>query len=167
MLALAKFIQAFADDQSNVTQNTKFFFHRGEIIVGKGENARYQHCLLSHNVFKTYSSGVKLQRVKWRRSHYEKYLHYTQSFHFHESLSGNLLRYTDKDLIIFFQCLHCFFFYIICSLYMYINLFPFAALYIFPCVFIVVRIFCCTVNEIVICTFQSPFCLYCSLAPTK
>ena len=45
-------LKAFADDKLNVTQNVKVVFHRIENIVGKEENAGYQHFLLSQNVFK-------------------------------------------------------------------------------------------------------------------
>ena len=43
-LALSK-LKAFADDKLNVTQNIKVVFHRIENIVGKEENAGYQHLL--------------------------------------------------------------------------------------------------------------------------
>ena len=45
ILALTKF-KAFANDNIMVTQKLKFVFERVENIVGKGENARYQHFLL-------------------------------------------------------------------------------------------------------------------------
>ena len=45
ILGLPK-LKAFADDKFNVTQNIKVFFHRIENIVGKEENAGYQHFLL-------------------------------------------------------------------------------------------------------------------------
>ena len=35
-------LKAFADDKSDVNQDTKFVFHRVENIVGKEENAGYQ-----------------------------------------------------------------------------------------------------------------------------
>ena len=45
ILGLPK-LKAFADDKLNVTQNVKVVFHRVENIVGKEENAGYQHFLL-------------------------------------------------------------------------------------------------------------------------
>ena len=45
-------LKAFADDKINVNKNLKFVLERIENIVGKGENAGYQHFLLSHYVFK-------------------------------------------------------------------------------------------------------------------
>ena len=45
ILGLPK-LQAVAEDKSNVTQNIKVAFHRIENIVGKEENAGYQHFLL-------------------------------------------------------------------------------------------------------------------------
>ena len=50
ILALNIF-KAFADDKIIVTQKLKFVLGRVENIVGKGENAGYQHFLLSHYVF--------------------------------------------------------------------------------------------------------------------
>ena len=44
-VALSK-LRAFADDKINVTQKLKFILGREENIVGKGENAGYQHFLL-------------------------------------------------------------------------------------------------------------------------
>ena len=38
-------LKAFADDQINVTQELKFVLGREENIIGKGENAGYQHFL--------------------------------------------------------------------------------------------------------------------------
>ena len=38
--------KAFADDKINVTQKLKFVLERVENVVGKGENAGYQHFLL-------------------------------------------------------------------------------------------------------------------------
>ena len=46
-------LKVFADDKINVTQKLKLAFGRVENIVGKGENAGYQHFLLSYIVFKT------------------------------------------------------------------------------------------------------------------
>ena len=45
MLDLSKF-KAFADNNSNVAKMTKFFVKRVENILGKEENAAYQHFLL-------------------------------------------------------------------------------------------------------------------------
>ena len=39
-------LKAFADDKVVVTEKLKFVFGRVENIVGKGENAGYQHFLL-------------------------------------------------------------------------------------------------------------------------
>ena len=45
-------LKAFADDKLNVTQNIKVVFHRIENIVGKEENAGYQHFLLFPQCFR-------------------------------------------------------------------------------------------------------------------
>ena len=39
-------MKAFADGKLNMTKKRKFLFGRIENIVGKGENAGYQHFLL-------------------------------------------------------------------------------------------------------------------------
>ena len=39
-------LKAFADDKINVTEQLKFVMRRVENIMGKGENAGYQHFLL-------------------------------------------------------------------------------------------------------------------------
>ena len=59
ILGLSK-VKAFADDKRNVSQNIKAVFHRIENIVGKEENAGYQHFLIfPHNVFiKAFSSSA-------------------------------------------------------------------------------------------------------------
>ena len=44
-------LKAFANDKSNVNQNLKFVLGRVENIVGKKENAGYQHFLLLPSVF--------------------------------------------------------------------------------------------------------------------
>ena len=44
-------LKAFADDKLNVTRNVKVVFHRIENIVGKEENAGYQHFLLFPQCF--------------------------------------------------------------------------------------------------------------------
>ena len=46
-------MKTLADNKINVTENSKFVLGRVENIVGKGENAAYQHFLLFHNVFKS------------------------------------------------------------------------------------------------------------------
>ena len=48
-------LKAFADDKINVTQNLKFVLEREENIVGKGENAGYQHFLLFPQCFQKVS----------------------------------------------------------------------------------------------------------------
>ena len=46
-------LKAFAAEKINVTEKLKFLLERIKNIVGKGENAGYQHFLLfPHNVFK-------------------------------------------------------------------------------------------------------------------
>ena len=45
-------LKAFADDKINATENLKFVLGRVENIVGKGENAGYQHFLLFRQVFR-------------------------------------------------------------------------------------------------------------------
>ena len=44
-------LKAFADDNINVTKKLKFVVGRIENIVGKGENAGYQHFLLFPKCF--------------------------------------------------------------------------------------------------------------------
>ena len=52
--------KAFADDKVIVTQKLKLGLERVENIVGKGENAGYQHFLLSTMFSKAFlSRGVK------------------------------------------------------------------------------------------------------------
>ena len=51
-------LKAFAEDEINVTQKLKFVFGRVENIVGKGENAGYQHFLTM------FSKGFFLKVVK-------------------------------------------------------------------------------------------------------
>ena len=60
ILGLPK-LKAFADDKSNVTQNIKAVLHRIENIVGKEENAGYQHFLLFPQCFQ---KGFFIQCVK-------------------------------------------------------------------------------------------------------
>ena len=59
-------LKAFADDKLNVTQNNKVVFHRIENIVGKEENASYQHFLLFLQCFqKAFSSIASKVVVVW------------------------------------------------------------------------------------------------------
>ena len=50
-------LRVFADDKMYAIKNIKFVYHRMENIVGKGENAGYQHfllfpkCFLPHQLF--------------------------------------------------------------------------------------------------------------------
>ena len=41
-------LKEFADDNSKFNENGRKLFKRVENIVGKGENARYEHFLLFH-----------------------------------------------------------------------------------------------------------------------
>ena len=61
-------LRAFADDKINVTQNLKFPLGREESIVGKGENAGYQHFLLFPQCFQkvSFSESLKVWIV-WQR----------------------------------------------------------------------------------------------------
>ena len=54
-------LKAFADDKINVTHKLKFAVGRVENIVGKGENAGYQHFLLFSQCFQkaTFSRSFK------------------------------------------------------------------------------------------------------------
>ena len=58
-------MDAFADDKTDVTQKLKFVSVRIENIVGKGENACYQHFLLkfSNNKSKILSFGKELKML--------------------------------------------------------------------------------------------------------
>ena len=52
-------LKAFADTKLNVTQNIKVVLHRIENIVGKEENAGYQHFLLFPQCFqRAFSSSA-------------------------------------------------------------------------------------------------------------
>ena len=54
-------MKAFADDIIKVPVKMEFVLDTVENIVGKGENAGYQHFLLSHNIFKTsFSMYIKV-----------------------------------------------------------------------------------------------------------
>ena len=44
-------LKAFADDKSNLAEKMKIVFGKVENIVGKGENAGYQHFLLLPQFF--------------------------------------------------------------------------------------------------------------------
>ena len=48
-------LKAFADDKINVIKELKFVLGREENIVGKGENAGYQHFLLFPQCFQRLS----------------------------------------------------------------------------------------------------------------
>ena len=59
-------LKAFADDKSNVTLNIKVVFHWIENIVGKEENAGYQHFFLFPQCFqKTFSSSASKVIIVW------------------------------------------------------------------------------------------------------
>ena len=62
-LVLSKF-KAFADNNLNVYQKLKFASGRLEIMVGKGENAGYQHFLLFPR-FKKSSIGSLKVGIVW------------------------------------------------------------------------------------------------------
>ena len=65
ILDLSK-LKAFAEDKSNVTQNIQFVFERIENIVGKEENAGYQHFLLFPQCFqKAFYSRVSKVVIVW------------------------------------------------------------------------------------------------------
>ena len=58
--------KAFADDIINMTRKLKFVLRRIENIVGKGENAGYQHFLLFPQCFQKPSlSGVLKVGIVW------------------------------------------------------------------------------------------------------
>ena len=61
--------KAFAGDKINVTENLKFVVLRVDNILGKGENAGFQHFLLFHIVFKRllfqrHSKGLFFKVIK-------------------------------------------------------------------------------------------------------
>ena len=59
-------LKALADDKINVTQKLKFVSGRVENILGKGENAGYQHFLLLPKCFqKSSSSGSLKIEIVW------------------------------------------------------------------------------------------------------
>ena len=55
IVALAK-LKAFADDNFIVTQTVQFLFERLQNVVGKGENASYQHFILFPHCFQFYQT---------------------------------------------------------------------------------------------------------------
>ena len=58
--------KVFADDQMNVTKELKFVLGREENIVGKGENAGYQHFLFFPQCFqKAFFTEVLKFRIVW------------------------------------------------------------------------------------------------------
>ena len=54
---------AFADDNFSVAVMKQFFSGGVEIIVGKGENAGFEHFLLFPHCFQKASSGFIRERV--------------------------------------------------------------------------------------------------------
>ena len=59
-------LKAFADDKTNVTEKLKFVLGRVENIVGKGENAGYQHFFLFPQCFQMATfSGSLLVAILW------------------------------------------------------------------------------------------------------
>ena len=63
---LDRFKLKFADDKINVTEKLKFNLGRVENILGKGENAGYQHFLLSPKCFQKppFSGSLKVGIVQ-------------------------------------------------------------------------------------------------------
>ena len=58
--------KAFAEDKRKVTYMLKFVLGREESIVGKGENAGYQHFLLFPQCFQKVSlCGLLKVRIVW------------------------------------------------------------------------------------------------------
>ena len=71
VLDLSK-LKAFADDKIDVTEILKFVSRRVENIVGKGENAGYQHFLLFPQCFpKPSSLGSLKTEIVWERVTYK------------------------------------------------------------------------------------------------
>ena len=59
-------LKSFADDKLNLAQNIKVVFHKIENIVGKEENAGYQHFLLFPQCFqKAFSSSTSKVVIVW------------------------------------------------------------------------------------------------------
>ena len=64
-------LKAFADDKINLNQKLKLDMEREEKIVGKGENAAYQHFLLFQWCFQNLSLSGSLKVVfVWLRVNY-------------------------------------------------------------------------------------------------
>ena len=65
ILGLPK-LKTFEDDKLNVTEDTEVVFHRIENIVGKEQNAGYQHFLLFSQCFqKAFSSSASKVIIVW------------------------------------------------------------------------------------------------------
>ena len=65
ILDLSK-LKVFADNKVNLTQKLKFAYGKVNNIVGKGENAGYQHFLLFPHCFqKAIFSGPLRVRIMW------------------------------------------------------------------------------------------------------
>ena len=59
-------LKTFADDKTDLTEKLKFVLGRVENIVGKGENAGYQHFLLFPRCFqRTTFSGLLKVTIVW------------------------------------------------------------------------------------------------------
>ena len=68
MIKFSVDISSSADDKLNLTQNVKVVFHRIENIVGKEENAGYQHFLLFPQCFhKAFTSSASKVVIVWYR----------------------------------------------------------------------------------------------------
>ena len=61
-------LQALADDKINLTEKLKWIFGRVANIVGKGENAGYQHFLLFPQCFQKMSSSELFKAVKGEKA---------------------------------------------------------------------------------------------------
>ena len=59
-------LKAFADDKLNLIEKLKFVLERAENIVGKGENAGYQHFLLFLQFFQkaSFTEWLKVGSVR-------------------------------------------------------------------------------------------------------
>ena len=60
-------LKGFADNKINMAQKLKFVFGRVENIVGKGENAGYQHFLLFSCFQKVSCTGSLKVQIVWLR----------------------------------------------------------------------------------------------------
>ena len=59
-------LKAFAEDKINMNENRNFFFQKAKNIVGKGENAGYQHFLLFPKCFQKISfTGLIKVGIVW------------------------------------------------------------------------------------------------------